>query len=479
MTDFGIKKAITHPIPTEIVDADGDTSVQVERGPDDDTIRFNLGGSTPITNAGTMSQSNGFTWNVGGDDLPFVLHGEAIDDVFHMNAQYGNVGLQTPNTVYQADGGSGPFLVRPTLTVEAGSGGAATNAVFRRVTNTALAGGLMTFARARDDGAGGYAAIQSSDSIGGFQWIGYDGTSFIATANVFCRVSGAYPVTPGAVPSDITITTSNPAGGSNNIFFGSADGNLGFRTVFPVAELTFEGNAVFNYSRDAKSFRVAGDTLANLFTVNPAGYVQVGGISAGSIADFRPDSITFNNGRSDINFRMESTSYNSIMFMDAGLNQIGFGEVWGSEWLIARPTGVVINETSKSAFFFRVEGDTTQHLLYVDCASDNVGINTSTPLSTLDLEGSLGLGINRDTTTKTIDGTKYQWNGNTDGGGFTYTLPPGVQDRQYKIVNTGTSGNTLTVTPDGTEHLLGANASFILNDGESLIIGYHPTDGWY
>jgi len=94
-----------------------------------------------------------------------------------------------------------------------------------------------------------------------------------------------------------------------------------------------------------------------------------------------------------------------------------------------------------------------------------------------------GFGItrtsSRPTTAATIDDTAYQWNCNTDSAGFTITLPAGVQGREYKIVNTGTSNNTLTVSPNGTEHLMGENSNFDLEDGESLIIAYDTTDGWY
>ena len=87
--------------------------------------------------------------------------------------------------------------------------------------------------------------------------------------------------------------------------------------------------------------------------------------------------------------------------------------------------------------------------------------------------------IERSTANTTIDNDSYQWNGNTDTGGFIYTLPVGVQDEQHRIVNTGKSGNKLTITPNGLENLLGENTSFLLNDGEALIIGYNVTDGWY
>ena len=85
----------------------------------------------------------------------------------------------------------------------------------------------------------------------------------------------------------------------------------------------------------------------------------------------------------------------------------------------------------------------------------------------------------RNTTTTTINYSAYQWNGDTDVAGFTYTLPIGSQDKGFKIVNVGTSGNVLTISPDGTENLIGENEDFYLQDGESLIINYDETDGWY
>lgn len=69
--------------------------------------------------------------------------------------------------------------------------------------------------------------------------------------------------------------------------------------------------------------------------------------------------------------------------------------------------------------------------------------------------------------------------GNTDGNAIALSLQAGVDNRPLRIVNTGTSSNALTITPNGVEHLLGVNSSFILNDGESLIIRYNATDGWY
>jgi hypothetical protein len=68
---------------------------------------------------------------------------------------------------------------------------------------------------------------------------------------------------------------------------------------------------------------------------------------------------------------------------------------------------------------------------------------------------------------------------NTSGGAFTATLPLGVEGQTFKIINSGSSGNKLTVAPNGSEHLIGANSSFDLNDGETLQLTYNSTDGWY
>lgn len=89
-----------------------------------------------------------------------------------------------------------------------------------------------------------------------------------------------------------------------------------------------------------------------------------------------------------------------------------------------------------------------------------------------------GQKIERATTSQAITTSAYQWNGSTDAGDITFTLPAGVQDAAFRLVNTGTSGNTLTITPNGSELLVGSDG-FTLQDGETLIIGYDSNDGWF
>lgn len=85
----------------------------------------------------------------------------------------------------------------------------------------------------------------------------------------------------------------------------------------------------------------------------------------------------------------------------------------------------------------------------------------------------------RDTENATLTLSTYHCFGNTDGGGFTYTLPSGVNGGQLRIVNTGTSGNDLTIAPNGSDSLRGSNTNFTLSDGEILSLIYDSQDGWY
>lgn len=66
----------------------------------------------------------------------------------------------------------------------------------------------------------------------------------------------------------------------------------------------------------------------------------------------------------------------------------------------------------------------------------------------------------------------------TDAGGITVDLPPGTTSDYYRIVNVGSSGNAVTVVPNGAETLLGAGASQAVADGEALTVHYDATEGW-
>jgi len=86
--------------------------------------------------------------------------------------------------------------------------------------------------------------------------------------------------------------------------------------------------------------------------------------------------------------------------------------------------------------------------------------------------------LSRVTSATTLDTTYRHVFVNTDSAAVTITLPAGVQGTYYRIVNTGTSSNNVTITPNGTDNLIGVNSSFTLLDTEALIILFDDTDGW-
>jgi hypothetical protein len=67
---------------------------------------------------------------------------------------------------------------------------------------------------------------------------------------------------------------------------------------------------------------------------------------------------------------------------------------------------------------------------------------------------------------------------NTDGGAIAINLPAGVSGKNYVIAACGTSGNALTITPNGAETLFGAAAATIIYPGEVADISFQTAEGW-
>jgi hypothetical protein len=66
----------------------------------------------------------------------------------------------------------------------------------------------------------------------------------------------------------------------------------------------------------------------------------------------------------------------------------------------------------------------------------------------------------------------------TDGGDITVNLPVGIDGTQYIIYNTGSAGNTLTMSPDGAELLFGDNSDYDIHDDADEQITNETTEGW-
>jgi len=73
----------------------------------------------------------------------------------------------------------------------------------------------------------------------------------------------------------------------------------------------------------------------------------------------------------------------------------------------------------------------------------------------------------------------------TDGGNIVLNMPSGDDitttntTANRKIINTGTSGNTVAITPNGTEKFYGVAGAFTLYDYENVDVDYDSTEGWF
>lgn len=66
----------------------------------------------------------------------------------------------------------------------------------------------------------------------------------------------------------------------------------------------------------------------------------------------------------------------------------------------------------------------------------------------------------------------------TDDGDIDCTLPPGIDGTNYRLINTGSSGNKVIITPALAELLYGVNAAENLYNFEDLLMTYETTEGW-
>jgi hypothetical protein len=67
----------------------------------------------------------------------------------------------------------------------------------------------------------------------------------------------------------------------------------------------------------------------------------------------------------------------------------------------------------------------------------------------------------------------------TDTSAITLNLPAGAVKDYLRIINTGSSDNDITVVPNGSELLTGANASRTLSDSSVIILEFNDTKGWW
>jgi hypothetical protein len=143
---------------------------------------------------------------------------------------------------------------------------------------------------------------------------------------------------------------------------------------------------------------------------------------------------------------------------------------------------LIVDETDDYAHFNREHTDMLG--LKIDMPVDLIDNNLTTTgdVSCDTLATTGGRIVNTDRFTsgpQTLDATHHNVFCDTDGGAFTINLPAGIDGTEYRIINTGSGGNDVTITPNGSEDIYGSNSSITLSDGSSTVLVYETTEGWW
>ena len=244
-----------------------------------------------------------------------------------------------------------------------------------------------------------------------------------------------------------------------------------------------DGNVLSGVDERGVLFSHGGSHVNNLFLGGSSGNVDATGVDNLGLSPLALGAVTAGYRNTAIGvFSLaaltvgyENTSIGAFSGRLGAVNRIGCIFIgFGAGY---RPTAnnvLIIDNALRAS----TAEQTTNAILYGEMAAapadQTLRINASLTTSQGRIQNTT-----RATTTYTILVTDDVIFANTDGGTWTVTLPAGVEGQTFKIINSGSSANNLTVAPDGSEHLIGANSNFTLTDGETLVITYNATDGWY
>ncbi len=139
--------------------------------------------------------------------------------------------------------------------------------------------------------------------------------------------------------------------------------------------------------------------------------------------------------------------------------------------------GSAIFNESGVAKDFRIESDANTHHFYVDGTNNEIGINTSTPASTIDIQGSMGLKVTTITSATTLDQTHNVVLCNT--GAYTVTLPAAASNtgKVYYIKNIDVDGDDITI--DGNGSTIDGSTTFLLDPYKHAVRIVSDGSNWH
>ena len=274
-----------------IWDADTDTGIQVEKLNDDDTIRFDLGGASPIVNALVLDQTDGFVWNDGSDVLDFRIEGDNEANLFFVDSANDRVGIGTNSPAYALDVIGG---------VQVGDG-----------THTDQV--LMEFDTGHASPVGNWELeyiTKNYDYPGVWDALAFDLPS---NENSMFQISGDKDL------YNILRTRTNSEILQYSLMKNSSDDNT-TNAIQAILELQGDQDIALQY-------KYGGSAAIDAMLIDTDG------------ASNAINSVIFNNGENDTDFRVAGDAETNLLFVDASADKIGLGTNAPNAFLEISSTG--------------------------------------------------------------------------------------------------------------------------------------------
>ena len=223
-----------------------------------------------------------------------------------------------------------------------------------------------------------------------------------------------------------------------------------------------QGNTYIDWDEDAIGFVTSGSTTMIVsgsrvgigtetpaYTLDVQGYISIGTMGTAYI---------LNNNDTNTHIKLGGGGV-------PGLDGMTF-TCGGKAMLTLDENGLdtVTVGTTGDATDFKVMTANTDYALYVSGGADTVGIGTSTPTSTLSIEGSISTKISNFTgTSNTLDSASATALMGSDNSNCTVNLPAasGCTGRAYifKRLAATDAGVSILITPNGSDNIDGNNTS--------------------
>jgi hypothetical protein len=166
----------------QVADADGDTRVTVERTADDDTVRLDIGGATPIVDALTIDQASGFHWNTNGDDLDFKVSTQNETDAVHVIGSEDATAFGHTTAQWTRNGAT---VQSRALIKKEDEANRNANAYLLETDTLGRAPDLTFLRRNKSDSL----ALSSSAGLGAIRFDGWDGAEYQSAAQIVCDLN--------------------------------------------------------------------------------------------------------------------------------------------------------------------------------------------------------------------------------------------------------------------------------------------------